>query len=71
MDTNFHSSSDAFIESKSNFASILLVQFIIPIHYISGGVYVNELLRFEIGKQTGNTFDNVYLLLCHKYNHKL
>ena len=29
--TNFHS-SDAFKESKSNFVSILLVQFVIPIH---------------------------------------
>ena len=30
-----------------------------------------KLMRFEIGKQTGNTFDNVYLLSCHKYHYKL
>ena len=30
--TNFHSSSDAFKESKWNFVSIILVQFVIPIH---------------------------------------
>ena len=28
-------------------------------------------MRFEIGKQIGNTFDNVCLLLSHKYNYKL
>ena len=30
--TNFYSSSDVFMEFKSNFVSILLVQFLIPIH---------------------------------------
>ena len=30
-----------------------------------------KLMRFEIGKQTGNTLDDVYLLLCHKYHYKL
>ena len=37
----------------------------------SGSWWVGKLMRFEIGKQTGNTFDNVYLLLCHKYHYKL
>ena len=32
VDTNFHFSSDVFKESKWNFVSIELVQFIIPIH---------------------------------------
>ena len=32
MGTNFHSSSYVVKESKSNFVSILLVQFVIPIH---------------------------------------
>ena len=26
-------------------------------------------MRFEIGKQTGNILDDVYLLLCHKYHY--
>ena len=28
-----------------------------------------KLMRFEIGKQTGNILDDVYLLLCHKYHY--
>ena len=28
-------------------------------------------MRFEIGKQTEDTLDDAYLLLCHKYHHKL
>ena len=27
-----------------------------------------KLMRFEIGKQTGNILDGVYLLRCHKYH---
>ena len=28
-------------------------------------------MRLEIGKQIGNSFDNVCLLLSHKYHYKL
>ena len=66
--TNFHSSSDAFKESKSNFVSRYLTRSICNSYSLASPEEC-KLMRFEIGKQTGNILDDVYLLLCNKYHY--
>ena len=66
--TNFHSSSNAFKESKSNFVSILLACSICNSYSLASPEEC-QLMRFEIGKQTGNILGDVYLLLYHKYHY--
>ena len=59
--TDFHFAYNSFKESKLKFISILLVLFVIPAHFHSCSLPITlKLMRFAIGKQTGNTFDKYY-----------